>query len=274
MIGFSYATFGIAVLLYAAASTLFYLDVARGTDVGERTRWAPAFLGTAAAGHATYVSIASFVHHVCPVHSVHFILSIASLAATVAYLVARVRFKLNALGLVVAPVGLIVVMGTFFLGTVRPEESLPAAFTGFHVFASLVGFALFLLACGAAIMYLVQERRLKRRKKQLSLQKTGGLPPLESLDKAVHRFLVAGFPLLTIALVSGTVWSKQLEQGSPDFVFRTVFGYATWLLFAGVLLLRAAWGWRGRRAAYGTVAGFACEIVVLGFYLMRPLFSA
>ena len=30
----------------------------------------------------------------------------------------------------------------------------------------------------------------------------------------------------------------------------------SWSLFGLVLLLRAAAGWRGRRAAYGTIAGF------------------
>ncbi len=44
-------------------------------------------------------------------------------------------------------------------------------------------------------------------------------------------------------------------MGSPDEVMRTVFGYATWLLIGVVLLLRAAAGWRGRRAACGTIAG-------------------
>jgi hypothetical protein len=53
-------------------------------------------------------------------------------------------------------------------------------------------------------------------------------------------------------------------------VMRTIFGYATWLLIAGVLLLRAAAGWRGRRAAYGTIAGLACATMVLVIYLVRP----
>jgi ABC-type uncharacterized transport system permease subunit len=51
---------------------------------------------------------------------------------------------------------------------------------------------------------------------------------------------------------------------------RVVFGYATWLLTALVLLLRAAAGWRGRRSAYGTIAGLACAAAVLVIYLVRP----
>ena len=36
-----------------------------------------------------------------------------------------------------------------------------------------------------------------------------------------------------------------------------------------VLFLRAAAGWRGRRAAYGTIAGFAFAVLVLVLYLVR-----
>ena len=119
-------------------------------------------------------------------------------------------------------------------------------------------------------MYLVQERRLKD-KKALLLGKKTGLPPLESLDKATHRFLIAGFPLLTLGVLTGTVWADKLEAGSIDEILRAVFGYATWLLIAGVLLLRVTAGWRGRRAAYGTVAGFACAFAVLLVYVLRPI---
>jgi ABC-type uncharacterized transport system permease subunit len=263
-----YATFVAAVLLYGAATTLFYLEVVRGrtTPATDDPRHAPRLLGAGAMAHAVYVVIASFVRHECPVHSIHFFMSIAALVATTVYLVARTRFRLHALGLVVAPLGLVTTLGTFFLGTSESYRKLPASFIAIHVFVLLVGEALFLLACAAAVMYLVQERRLKDKKSIKS-----GLPPLESLDRAVHRFLVAGFPLLTLGVASGTVQAKMLEGGSADEVVRAVLGWATWLLIAGVLLLRVVAGWRGRRAAFGTVAGFACAFLMLVFYLVRPM---
>jgi len=272
MPGLSAAIFVLTVLFYATATTLYYLEVARGGTDEERYRsLTPWLLSAGAVGHMTYVLIASFVHHVCPVHSVHFFLSIASLLATAAYLLARRRFRIHALGLIVAPLGLVIALGTFFLGSAPTGSKLPASFIGLHVFANLVGDALFLLACGAAVMYLVQEKRLKNKKAMLLKRNKGGLPPLDSLDKAVHRFLLAGFPLLTLGVATGTVWAQRLESGSPDELLRAIFGYATWLLIAGVLLLRVAAGWRGRRAAYGTVAGFACALVVLVIYLVRPM---
>jgi len=262
----SVMSFALAVVLYAIAATLFYLEVARSKSTEQRAI-APVLLGVAAFSHGGYVMIASFIAHVCPVHSVHFILSIASLLATTTYLIARRRFRMHALGLIVAPLGLVFTLGTYFLGTAGPEAELPASFIGLHVFANLAGEALFLLACAAAVMYIVQERQLKSKR----MIRGKGLPPLDSLDKAVHRFLLIGFPLLTVGLITGTTQAGALELGRPEAIARSVLGYASWLLIALVLLLRVIAGWRGRRSAYGTVAGFACSAAVLLIYLLRPV---
>ncbi len=274
-------TFALALALYGAATAIFFLGVARqkalapsGAKPGEArgSRLARIFLGGGAVAHAAYVTIASFVAHVCPVHSIHFFLSIASLLAIGVYLLARRRFRIDALGLLVAPLGLAFLLGTYFLGNPAPGPKLSPLFIALHVMANLLGVALFLLACGAASLYLVQERRLKQKKRPGG--RFGNLPPLDTLDLAVHRFLIAGFPLLTMGIVTGTLWAHQLETGTPDEVMRIVLGYATWLLIASVLLLRAAAGWRGRRAAYGTIAGFACATAVVVIYLVRPAASA
>jgi ABC-type uncharacterized transport system permease subunit len=289
----STVTFALALLLYAAASVLFYLDVARfarKSGSTARTSYsespaanrppsvappplpssdlAPRLLGVGALGHLGYVALASFVAHVCPIHSVHFFLSVASIFSIAAYLFLRRRFRISALGLLVSPLGLAFLLGTYFLGKPAPEPHLSPVFITLHVLSNLLGVALFLLAGAAATLYLVHERRIKEKKRSTS--RIHNLPPLDTLDHAVHRFLIAGFPLLTLGIISGTYWAQKLEVGSPDEVMRTIFGYATWLLIAGVLLLRAAAGWRGRRAAYGTIAGLACAATVLVIYLVRP----
>jgi ABC-type uncharacterized transport system permease subunit len=283
----SLSTLVLAALLYGGASALFYIDVARANQARRvdgaasgpkpragragaspsRARLAASLLTAAALGHAAYVAIASFVAHVCPIHSVHFLLSVASLFASAGYLTLRARFRIDALGLLVSPLGLAFLLGTYFLGKPAPEPKLSPVFITLHVVANLLGVALFLLAGGAAGLYLVQERRIKEKR---HLAKAGNLPALDTLDRAEHRFLVAGFPLLTLGIVTGTYWAQKLETGSPDEVMRTVLGYATWFLIGGVLLLRAAAGWRGRRSAYGTIAGLLCASAVLIIYLVRP----
>ena len=283
-------TFALALLFYGASSALFFTEVARHRGRGAlpasraaspppspadpasapapgTARFAPSLLGAGALFHAAYVSIASFVAHVCPVHSVHFILSVAAILAATVYLLARRRFRIDALGLIVGPLGLAFLLSTYFLGAPDPGHKLSPLFIAAHVLANLLGVALFLLAGAAATLYLVQEKRLKQKR---HVNRIGNLPPLDTLDTAVHRFLVAGFPLLTLGIITGTLWARRLESGNPDEVMRIILGYATWLLIALVLLLRAAAGWRGRRAAYGTIAGFACAAAVIVIYLVRP----
>jgi ABC-type uncharacterized transport system permease subunit len=274
-------TFAVAALLYGGASVLYYLDVLpRGGKAAPalasraprptehpRMRIASALLCAAALGHAGYVALASFVAHVCPIHSVHFILSVASLFASAAYLTLRTRFRIDALGLLVSPLGLAFILGTYFLGKPEQEPRLTPLFIALHVVTNLLGVALFLLAGGAAVLYLVQERRIKEKR---HASRIGNLPALDTLDSAEHHFLVAGFPLLTLGIVTGTYWAHKLETGSTEEVMRTIFGYAAWFLIGGVLLLRAAAGWRGRRSAYGTIAGLLCTTAVLVIYLLRP----
>ncbi len=271
------STFAAAVLLYAAATVLFFLDIVRtplkahpkpepDAKPPPKLFTAPRLLGLAGVAHLGHITLASFVAKVCPVRSVHFLLSVAALLAVAIYLPARKKFRIESLGLLVAPLGLAFVMGTFLLGRPEPEPRASPMFIALHVFSNLIGVALFLLAGGAATLYLVQDRRLKEKK----LPMTKAFGALETLDLAVHRFLIAAFPMVTLGIVTGTYWARKLETGSPEEIMRSVFGYATWFFIAGVLLLRATAGFRGRRAAYGTILGLACTLVVLVIYLVRP----
>ena len=202
-------TFTAAALLYGAASALFYLDASRSGTKGApqrlprsprpaetpRARLASGLLCAAALGHAAYVAMASFVAHVCPIHSVHFLLSVASLFASAGFLTLRGRFRIDALGLLVSPLGLAFLLGTYFLGKPAPEPRLSPSSSPSTWWRTSLGVALFLLAGGAAALYLVQERRIKEKR---HTSRIGNLPPLDTLDTAEHRFLVAGFPLLTL----------------------------------------------------------------------------
>lgn len=271
------ATFLVAALLYGAASVLFFLDVARKnlhpsadltpTQRAEVHPRAPLLLGAAGATHLAYVTVASFVARVCPINSVHFSLSFSAILAVFAYFFARRRFRIGAVGILLAPFGLATILGTFFIGQPSHASSLGAPFLALHVLTNLLGVALFLLAGGSSLLYLIQDRRIKQKHPQARIRH---LPPLEVLDAAGHRFLVAGFPLLTLGILTGTIWSRNLEAGTLDEMLRSVLGYATWFVFASVLLLRAAAGFRGRRAAYGTITGLLCVAAVLVVYLVRP----
>ena len=189
------------------------------------------------------------------------------MAMCVAYVAFRRRYRLEVAGAFIAPLALTSLLASRFVGGgAEPGDRLKGAILPFHVSANLVGVALFGLAFSAAILYLVQERLVKKKRIDGVSRR---LPPLDALDRAEHSFLLAGFPLLTIGIITGTVWARKVEMGATSDVLRAAFGYVTWLVIAAVLFLRAAAGWRGRRAAYGTIAGFGFAVLVLVLYLVR-----
>jgi ABC-type uncharacterized transport system permease subunit len=257
--------FAATAAAYSAASVLFI--AALFGRWGDAARWAPRLVALGVPLHAAQIVAWSLVLHVCPVEGIHFSLSVASMLACLVYVLARVRYRVDAVGAFVAPQALAFLLASRFVGPVADEPRLRSAILPFHVASNLAGIALFTLAFAAAVAYLLQERRLKNKK----FDAIERMPSVDALDRAEHRFLVAGFPLLTIGILTGTIWAREIEAGSVAGIARALLSYASWALIGGVLLLRAAAGWRGRRAAFGTILGFGLAVLVLMFYLVRSL---
>ncbi|MGC4091117.1 MAG: cytochrome c biogenesis protein CcsA [Polyangiaceae bacterium] len=256
------AAFYLGMIAYSAASTLFFLDLLR--PALSKRSMAPWVLALAGVFHAAHVVSASFLSHTCPIDSLHFALSLSALMAVVVFLALRPRLKLDALGVLVAPLGLSFLLGAKFVSTGNTApSSVPRSLLLMHIGANLLGIGLFLLAGAAGAFYVVEERRLKHKK----LGMASRLPPLASLDRAAHRLLLAGFPLLTFGVVTGSVFLDRLSSVHGLELVRSLIGYASWLLFALVLVLRQSSGFGGRRAAYGTLVGVAGVLVVMLVYV-------
>lgn len=257
--------FVLTAALYVMASAIFLRYLVKG--VGDVGKGGARLILAGATLHAVHIVVASHVAHVCPVEGIHFTMSVASMLMCFVYLAARVRYRVEVAGAFVAPLALTSLLASRFVGGANePGERIKGAILPLHVTLSVFGLALFGLAFSAATLYLVQERLLKRKQIDGVSRR---LPPLDALDRAEHRFLLAGFPLLTVGIMTGTLWAQRVEVGATSDVLRAVFGYVAWVVIAGVLFLRAAAGWRGRRAAYGTIAGFGFAVAVLVVYLVR-----
>lgn len=148
-----------------------------------------------------------------------------------------------------------------------------------HIVLVLVGYAGLLLSAGAAIFYLLQERRLKRK------HGTGGgdflatvtpdrLPPLETLDTLITRSMSVGFVAVTLAVVAGSSWAS-IEYGTRWISqAKIVVSLITWGFYLLMVFLRISAGWRGRKAAVLslTVLGFA--IITWAAHVgLRPLLA-
>ena len=70
--------------------------------------------------------------------------------------------------------------------------------------------------------------------------------------------MVVGVILLTLGIIIGAVWTKyarELEWRWLDS--KIIFTLATWLIYVIQIGIRQALGWRGRKAAYSAIIGFA-----------------
>jgi ABC-type uncharacterized transport system permease subunit len=261
------AAFYFGVIAYSAACTLFFLGLARQGAQVPRSTWGPRVLAVSGCLHAVHVVTASLLLNLCPVESLHFGLSFSALVAVAAFLVLRRWANLDALGVVVAPVALTFLVGAQFVGVdIEPDALISRPLLALHITANVLGVGLFVVAGAAGILYLLLERRL-RDKRSGSIG--GRLPSLDVLDRATHRLLLSGFPLLTFGVVTGAIFSRHLETLHGAALARTLLGVVTWLVLATVLLLRRVAGVRGRRAAYGTVTGVLCVLLVVAVYALR-----
>ncbi len=257
-------SFIVAAIGYTVAGVLFFVDLAARRGVPSVVRWAPRILGGAAVVHLTHVVAASVATQACAVSTVPGALSLAALIVVVAYQIFCRRETLQSLGAFAAPLALTFLVGAEFVRAEHPIAQ-NRALLAVHVTANLVGLGLFLLAGAVAVLFVLHESRLKRKRLDWM---TAKLPPLDSLERAQAQLLTVGFPLLTVGIVTGATFSGGLDT-APE-ILRAVLAYAAWMTLAAVLVLRAVAGWTGRRASYGALIGAALVALVLVSYLIQP----
>jgi len=131
-----------------------------------------------------------------------------------------------------------------------PAGSIPHA----HVLLASAGIAALGVAGLAGGFFLLEHRALKLRR---SLRQKLPMPSLEALDRVNRVALVVGFPLLTLGVLTGSLWlesqSGRLFSGSLHEAWMVV----AWLIYLGLALLRFVGHQGARQAAASAVAGFA-----------------
>ncbi|HCX33947.1 MAG TPA: cytochrome C biogenesis protein [Rhodocyclaceae bacterium] len=123
-----------------------------------------------------------------------------------------------------------------------------------HFLVAMLAYGLFALAALHAMLMAVAERRLHRGRLSRAF---ANLPPLLTMETLLFRLIWIAFSLLTLTVGSGIVFSEELFGRPLQFDHKTIFALASWIIFAGLLAGRAAYGWRGRTALKWTIAGFA-----------------
>jgi ABC-type transport system involved in cytochrome c biogenesis permease subunit len=125
-----------------------------------------------------------------------------------------------------------------------------------HVSSAIGGVALFAIAFGVALMYLLQEREVKGKRFGALFSR---LPSLDALDRLNQRLVRTGFAVWSIALVSGALVAKNAWGSFWMWDPQQVAALVVWILYGAMVQLRHV-GIHGRRYALLTLAGFALVI--------------
>jgi ABC-type uncharacterized transport system permease subunit len=188
-------------------------------------------------------------------------LSVVSFLLVALFLAIELRTRAPVLGAFLAPAAVAVWLPSLWVTPAEsPRDS--ASWTPLlvaHIGVALTGLAVFAVATGVAVAFLLLERQVKGKHFGVLFER---LPSLEFLDGLNRRLVTWGFVALSLTLASGLgVAARSGDARAFQGVELTTA--VAWLVFAGLLQARIMAGWRGRRVAWLTMAGFG--LLVLAF---------
>ena len=218
----------------------------------ERSPWSARWLAAfALAGHAVLVDAAVVKPAGFDVSFANALSAVAGLTALIAWIgtLSRALPGILAVALPVAAIG--APLPALFP---NPHEvAFPnEPFALLHVAVALVAFALLIVAALQALVLLGLQRRLHRG---LPEPAGPGMPPLLTLERLLFRLVDIGFVLLTLALVSGALFSEELFGKPLRFTHKVVFSLLGWIVFGALVFGRYRYGWRGKTALGWVLAG-------------------
>jgi len=163
---------------------------------------------------------------------------------------------LDALYLIVGPLAALALLGPLVYHGATLDDSMALRV---HLGTSVLAYGLLMIAALHTLLMASMDRYLHQ-----PLRDTSGaigpifarMPPLLALERLLFHQIGLGFVLLTATVASGMLFSEERYGRALPFNHMTLFALLSWLVFAGLLVGRFAFGWRGRVAQRWVLVGF------------------
>jgi ABC-type transport system involved in cytochrome c biogenesis permease subunit len=192
-----------------------------------------------------------------PVSDIFETMSFCAWIITITFLAIYYRYKAASLSVFIFPLVFVMTLVGALKSSVSAwsNPALRHTWLVVHVVFSLLGYAALLFTAAAAVVYLVQERQLKRKKVSPIYR---ALPPLGTLDELISRSLGVGFACITAGIVIASI-GASIEFGTRWIGDSSiVISFVTWGVYLALVFLRVSAGWRGRKTAILSIVALAC----------------
>lgn len=252
----------LAVLFYLVASGLFLVAVL----MDRKQLMTPASVTLAVGMVVNVTSLGAIVatRGSISVLTIQVSLSVLALLVGVGYLVLRRLYRLQTMGSIAAPLMLLLQLVS---AVAEPGMSVAPEYRGpllsLHITMAILGTAAFVLAAVTSVLYLIQDRNLRQKKFGPLFNR---LPSIDILDSSNLKLVSVGFVVFTLAIALGGFFAWG---NASSLQVQYLFAMASWLIYAAIIHTRVTLGWRGRRAAFMTLAGLLGLGAVLSSYLAR-----
>ena len=249
----------LAYLLYAAAFAVFLIAFFTQRPWMNRVGMIVAALAVAIQSLALVFRGLSAGHF--PFVGIYESMVLIAWAIVVVWYVLEAFTRIKAVGLYVMPV--VLVLLTVALIEYDPPVGLVPALRSdiviVHVIVMLVAIGCLYVAGGAAMIYLVEETLLRRRK-------TGGilgrLPSLAALDRLIYHATLLGFPFLTMGMAAGVIRAETFRVPGWATDPMVLLSAAAWGVYLVLIAGRVRGGWSGRAVSWMSVAGLVLLLVI------------
>jgi cytochrome c-type biogenesis protein CcsB len=228
--------------------------------------WIRAALALTVIGLATQIlgiATRGIAEHRVPWGNMYEFLMAITCAAVIAFLGLSFRFRVYAVGLfLMAPIVLALGLCATVLYTAAGPlvPALHSYWIWIHVTAMTVAIGSYIVAATFTVLYLVADRHARKQATSPGAgfgAVLGRLPGADALDRLSYRTVIFAFPIWTFAVIAGAIWADQAWGRYWGWDPKETWAFITWVVYAGYLHARATAGWRGRKAAYIQLVGFA-----------------
>ncbi len=174
-------------------------------------------------------------------------------------LLANLRMPVSNLFLLLFPLGALTALLAQWAptGTSQPINEQGGILA--HILLSITAYGLLTLAVFQSLLLMVQDHQLKHKHPSGLIR---NFPPLQTMESLLFSFLLAGWLLLSLSLISGWIYVDNLF--AQHLAHKTILSCFAWVVFGVLLWGRHQLGWRGHTAIRWTLAGFC--LLMLAYF--------